>query len=206
MTCKRYEKKLALYAGGDLPANDAKRVEAHLHACASCRASLEGIEASREALSALHDIEPPSDDLAAIRQAVREGIVNAAPPRIGAPLRWGFAAAVCAVAVVCAALYLINADPPAKPDAPQVALHDPTPPGPPPAENTNGDEHQPYAVVPAFDPGPLELPPPAETDSNPSPNRFKADPVLVKMYTNNPNIIVILLGDREEDTNHETTT
>ena len=53
MTCRDWEERIALHAGGDLPAADAAEVEAHLAACEDCRgvaaAYGAGIELLREA-------------------------------------------------------------------------------------------------------------------------------------------------------------
>ena len=52
MSCSKLENMLALYAGGELDARDARSVEEHLRVCAECRKELDGI---RSALGALKD-------------------------------------------------------------------------------------------------------------------------------------------------------
>jgi anti-sigma factor RsiW len=118
--CKDFDLLLPLHAAGALDPAEAGRVEAHLAACAACRA-----EAARdaEALS-LAKLPPPTE---AERRAL-EGV----PRRAAAALhradrrRFGWKRVGAAIAVAAAALLailapgLLHNDPPAPP--PQVAL------------------------------------------------------------------------------------
>lgn len=58
MTCHELETDLALYAGGDLIETSA--AEAHLAACAGCRALVDDLRGVRDDLSGLRDVALPS--------------------------------------------------------------------------------------------------------------------------------------------------
>ena len=64
MSCPEFEADVALYAGGDLPALRAARIEAHLAECADCRALAGELLAGRELLGELRE-EPLEDAMVA---------------------------------------------------------------------------------------------------------------------------------------------
>ena len=76
MTCKDWEERIALHAGGDLPAADAAELEAHMAACEGCRgvagtygAGLELLrEAHREPIGEAHYAAVRARVLAELRQ------------------------------------------------------------------------------------------------------------------------------------------
>lgn len=55
MSCPKFELLIALYVEGDLEAGEAGVVESHLSACESCRAFATEMRASQAALKALRD-------------------------------------------------------------------------------------------------------------------------------------------------------
>jgi anti-sigma factor RsiW len=70
MNCAKWKIDIALYAGGDLPANRLARTLAHLEVCAECRLLADDLRAGQTLLSALQD-EPLEDAMAAhVRQRV----------------------------------------------------------------------------------------------------------------------------------------
>lgn len=109
MNCQQADKLLALYAGDDLDTRRAGLVSAHLQSCFTCRSIAEEY---REATQLTRKFTPPvfSEDVyAGIRQRVlheieqetgnptiSEALANLFRPR----LRWAFAAAVLAVAIL----------------------------------------------------------------------------------------------------------
>jgi anti-sigma factor RsiW len=100
MNCAKLESDLALYAGGDLPAGRAARLEGHLGNCADCRALVEGLRASRQLCSELRD-EPLEDAMVAqVRRRVlaRIGAAETAP-RAGY-WKWAMAAALVLAAIL----------------------------------------------------------------------------------------------------------
>ena len=64
MSCARFARMLALYAGGDLPAREAGRLKEHLAGCEACRTQLEGLRRSVAALNqaALTEEMLPAED------------------------------------------------------------------------------------------------------------------------------------------------
>jgi hypothetical protein len=52
MICAQARERLALYAGGDLEANDARGVDDHLQQCAGCRQFYQGLESNQTLLRA----------------------------------------------------------------------------------------------------------------------------------------------------------
>lgn len=99
MTRDAFADRLLDLAYGELPAREARAVEAHAASCDGCRAELARIRETRRLMAALPD-EAPSDGgerilLAAARQAVEAR----APRRVRATWLWGAAAAFSLVAV-----------------------------------------------------------------------------------------------------------
>jgi anti-sigma factor RsiW len=70
MSCSKFETDIALYAGGDLPRARIARVEAHLAACADCRALAEDLRAEQALLGELRDSPLEDAMVAQVRQRV----------------------------------------------------------------------------------------------------------------------------------------
>jgi hypothetical protein len=116
---------LALLAGGDLPAEEAARLESHAGACPACRELLAGLRESGAALALLaeEDLAAEPRALARVREGVRAGVAEIAAERRaragrGAPPRWALAA-VLLVALVVAGVWMRSGprpveNPPAK--------------------------------------------------------------------------------------------
>jgi anti-sigma factor RsiW len=86
---------------GELPADRAMPLDAHLAACAECRAAAEGLAAVREGLRALPEHPLPARTL----EAILDRTVRARRPRVlprftGAWPAWAGAAAVVALALL----------------------------------------------------------------------------------------------------------
>jgi hypothetical protein len=54
MNCTAWEERIALHAGGDLPAGEAVEVERHLGECAGCQVLWSGLRESLDTLRAAH--------------------------------------------------------------------------------------------------------------------------------------------------------
>jgi anti-sigma factor RsiW len=54
MNCTEWEERIALHAGGDLPAGEAMEVERHLGECAGCQVLWSGLRESLQTLRAAH--------------------------------------------------------------------------------------------------------------------------------------------------------
>jgi hypothetical protein len=110
MSCRRIEKSLALYAGGDLPPKKAAKVRAHVDACPICRDVVDDLRAARNAAKTLARAEDPGDWREGDWQALLRSVAAARPaarrPVVPAAFRpW----AVRPVAVVALALLLVAA-------------------------------------------------------------------------------------------------
>lgn len=56
-SCEQWRGDLALYALGQLPPDELVGLEAHLSSCAGCRSELVELEATRDLLDYVHDVE-----------------------------------------------------------------------------------------------------------------------------------------------------
>lgn len=100
MNCAKRKIDIALYAGGDLPANRLARTIGHLEACAECRALADDLRAGHTLLGALQD-EPLEDMMAAnVRRRVlaRLSLEEAGVAR--RYWRWALAAALVLAAIL----------------------------------------------------------------------------------------------------------
>ncbi len=98
MNCVEWEERVALYAGGDLPAEEAAGVERHLGECAGCQVFASGMRQALETLREAHAEMPAEAHFAAVRARVVE--------RIASPRRaiWWYAAAAAATVILALAV------------------------------------------------------------------------------------------------------
>ena len=168
MKCSMDETLLALYAGGDLPEREARKVEAHLRSCPACRELAEVLTASQAALHSLRDEVLDASRLAEVRRRVMDRVGSARPAWVYA-FRWWQAVPVgLAAAVLVFVLYPRPEIPP--PPAPPVVAEAPPPEVPKP--------------VPVR---PMAAEPPQE-------------PLLVKMFTDDPDVVIYWLIEPKGDT------
>jgi len=168
MSCRRFEKYVALWVEGDLPPRQAGRLEAHLPGCPDCRQLVEGLRASQAALKELH-VEAAEEDLAAVRRRVLAQIRSERPQR----RRWAWAYALGGSVAVTVVLWVL--------------LPRPSIPPPPPPRVMN--------------PAPVEVARPATpAPVRPRPSRAQPpaapEPLLVKLYTDDPDVIIYWLIER----------
>jgi anti-sigma factor RsiW len=134
MTCELYDRKLALYVEGDLPQQEAPRLEHHLQECPRCRKYRRSLEESQRELKAL--AAEPIDDtaLAAVRERVLAVVTRpAASPRSMPTRGWALAAGLAVVALGLA--FVWRTRPTAPRQAIGLASASPSPtPGPAQAE------------------------------------------------------------------------
>ena len=102
MHCLRARRALAAYSSGELSAKDRAALEAHLSACASCRAQHDLLARSWDALGAVEDIEPSADftrsTAAAVRAAATRSDRGPAPSALWLRMAWAFSL-VLAIAI-----------------------------------------------------------------------------------------------------------
>lgn len=98
------DEQIVDYLYGELDAASREAFEAHLRACAVCRAEISGLESTRERIAAWAPPEPAEAGLGL--RVVRESAAPVAPPvpsRWSLP-RWGLAAAAALVLAASAAV------------------------------------------------------------------------------------------------------
>src|SRR3954471_10967964 len=103
MTCKECLENLGAYVDGELPSDEASRVEEHLRGCADCRAAhRQLVDTSSQLRSGLMRYEAPDVLKARIRASLGESGRDVGPRRVPLPSRGrsGWARAVAAAAVV----------------------------------------------------------------------------------------------------------
>jgi predicted anti-sigma-YlaC factor YlaD len=188
MNCVEWEERIALQAGGDLPEAEAAEVERHLARCRECREFSGALKGNLELLREAHSEPIAEAHFAAVRARVMAGISRR--PR----WRWVWAGLAAAAAVVLLAVAL---RPVRVPEVPRVAVRiPPAPLGIVPAttaplrsrlSNLSGPRPSGsgYRHVARVEPGP---PVPAP------------EPLVVKLFTNDPNVVIYLIADQRGDT------
>lgn len=175
MSCTDRELQIALYAGGDLPGRQAADLEHHFGGCAECRALLDDFVASRTAFAAAAE---DVDEFAA--SAVRHRVMA----KLRAPASRGFLpvfAAAFSAAVIIIAFLITPRDVarlrivPAAPVVAQVPL-------------PNRPAVQPVGVGTVAHVRRRSKP---ETVQSREPE----EPVLVKLETEDPNIVIYWITD-----------
>lgn len=187
MSCERFQNQIALYVAGDLDERDARRVEPHLEACPACRELAAGLEESRAALGDLREADVDPAVLGRIRRQVLEK-VETRQPSLFHGWRWKhaffLAAAVVILAVALAPRLRQSPSEPAlaPPGPPAVVAAKPQPPAPIP--------HRRARARPAV----MRPPEPAVVKA-----RGSSEPLVVKMLTDDPDVVIIWLIDQNGD-------
>jgi len=176
MSCAKFEADVALYAGGDLPAERVAHVESHLAECADCRALLDELCAEKTLLTEMRD-EPLEEAMVAhVHRRVLAEVAPAQPaPAQPARLYWKLAlAAALLLAVVLAwpRHHRVQAPLVAQVPPPSVA---PAPPQPPVVRVSHRVARH-RRRAPVRKPGP---------------------PLLVQFVTDDPNIVIYWLIDQQ---------
>ncbi len=114
MSCERIESMIALDAGGDLPAAEARRLGRHLESCGACRRFAAEMRDSQRAVALLADAPVDSEVLDSIRAGVLHEVERDDRRRGPIPFRLPPRALALAAAVVVAlgALLLLRAGEP----------------------------------------------------------------------------------------------
>jgi len=80
MSCRDWEERMALYAGGDAGPAEAAAVERHAAECAGCQALLNGLRQNMELLRGAHREPVEAAHFAAVRARVMEEIGRESKP------------------------------------------------------------------------------------------------------------------------------
>ncbi|HKW97754.1 MAG TPA: zf-HC2 domain-containing protein [Bryobacteraceae bacterium] len=178
MNCAGYEALIALYVENDLTEEETGQVERHLDACGGCREFAAGLRESQAAFKALRFESVDESTYAEVRAGVlRE---TSTPRRMPGWRRYAVAAAV-ALAIVAGWMWQIQRQAPVQQPPAIVAK---VPPASlvhaqAPAERTH---HAPRVQHVA-----------RRLKSKPS---FKSEPLLVKMITDDPDVVIYWLVDQ----------
>jgi anti-sigma factor RsiW len=104
MNCKDWEERLALYAGGDLPKDEASEVERHLGECPGCQMFSSGLKESQELLLELHREPLAPAHFAAVRARVLAELERGRRPFWRRGWVFGFGAVAAALLVALAVM------------------------------------------------------------------------------------------------------
>jgi anti-sigma factor RsiW len=174
MSCPAFEPLIALYVAGDATGGEAAQVEEHLPGCAACRELLEDLQTTQSSLMDLRT-EPVDPALLA---AVRAGVLSRIERR--RRLVWPWAAALAA-AMSLAAILLAPAR---KPDPPPMPVAVARPPAP--------------AIQPPLRDHPVSRPKVRRPRPRSKPEK-PAEPLVVKMLTDDPDVVIIWIVDQTGD-------
>jgi anti-sigma factor RsiW len=183
MTCRDWEERIALHAGGDLPAAEAAQLEAHLAACESCRGVAGMYASGLELLREAHREPIGEAHYAALRARVLAEL------RLGRRPAWrwiwigGLAAAAAAVVLLLwprpvhtPERIIVAAIPPAAVQTVEPAVAAPA------------RMRHPRRLVRRATVAPLAA-------VVPEPEKRPAEPLLVKLLTDDPNVVIYWIAD-----------
>lgn len=225
---KDLEAALALRAGGDLPAAETARLEAHLAHCTECRSVARDLAEDRRALQDLGAAPVEEAALARVRAGVLHAIEGEARSRrasrpSGTPWLTAALAAVLVLAALGAGLWLRppTGEEPAPAD--RTARWNPGAPGRgdaeadrvagaataveplerapavPPAETAPGET----ASAEAGEPGGAASPDPTRADPTPRRTAPPSEPMRIQVVSDDPEIVYYWLVEPEES-EHDT--
>ncbi len=179
MTCTKLETWIALYVENDLPERKVRRLEAHLGDCSACRELAASLRESQAAVKDLRAEPVESAVLERIRGGVLEKIA-AQESRPARPCGWAWRLALAAAVIAAIGLGTLW-----RGERREVPKHEvvvtPKPAEPPVAIAAKAQAPQKRRVARA---------------RKPAPAKETAGPLVVKLNTDDPNIVIIWLVDR----------
>lgn len=99
MNCGKWEERIALHAGGDLPPVEAAAVDRHVAECAACQALLSGLRQTAGLLREAHSEPVDSAHYAAVRARVLSELAGRQRPR------WAYALLAAAAMLLLVAVW-----------------------------------------------------------------------------------------------------
>lgn len=172
MNCEQWEMSIALAVEGDLPEAEAAELRLHLETCAGCRQFAAEMKASQEAL---HSLAEESLPFLAVRQRV---MAQVAPRRRPMGRLWGLAAVAAVIVVMLGVRFAGRQEVPAPPPV-RVAVAPPRIDVPP------------AAPVPPV----RQVVRPVRHVNRPAPVPAATEPLVVKMLTPDPDVVIYWLVD-----------
>jgi len=185
MNCRDWEERIALYVGGDATPAEAAEVERHVGECAGCQVFASGMKQSMELLHGAHEEPLDAAHYAAVRARVITEIERGRAPW------WRRAWVYGLVASAVVVLVLVSVRP--APRRPREVARVTTPPAP--------------ALAPVASPAPSANqgvgsgpggPPHIRAHRRPN-RRQPAETVLVKLETDNPDVVIYWIAERKGD-------
>ncbi len=176
MTCKDWEERIALHAGGDLPAAEAAELETHLAACDECRGAAGMYGAGIELLREAHREPIAEAHYAAVRARVLAELRQERRP----VWRWIWVGGLAAVAV--AAVLMLWPTPVHTPERIEMAAIRPAAP----------HIEAPRPVAPARVVHPRRAVARATVSE---PKKRPSEPLVVKLLTDDPNVVIYWIAD-----------
>jgi anti-sigma factor RsiW len=176
MTCRDWEERIALHAGGDLPAAEAAELRAHLAGCEGCRGAAALYGADLELLREAHREPLDEAHYAAVRARVLAELGRNRRP----VWRWMWVGGL--VAAAAAAVLLLWPRAVQTPERIEIAVTRPAAPQmeqPMPAHATHPRRAR-------------KAPPSAPVSA---PEKPPAEPLVVKLLTDDPNVIIYWIAD-----------
>lgn len=171
MNCKTYQREIALWVGNDLSSRRARRLEHHLQNCAACRDYADSFRRHQNNIRKTA-AEPLDTELGVGLLEAALSQIQAAPrprPRFRPPVLVKAAAMAAAVAAILFAIWVFHQ--PGVNAPPKLAV-------PPVAANT-----APRPIAPSQEP-PVRIP-----------QIHKKNPVVMKLLTDDPNVVFVMLSD-----------
>jgi anti-sigma factor RsiW len=182
MNCKGWEERIALSTGGDLdPAVEAE-VRQHLADCPGCRGFAGEIEDAMGRLRSAHEEPLAAGYYTAVRARVLERLERERSPW----RRWVWVVAL-AGAMAVAGVFLAQR-PAGRPQAPVAVLRQPEAPA--------VEARVPELVAPAA-PRARKAPPAPAPASHGAEVAALAEPLVVKLITNDPDVVIYWIADRK---------
>ena len=171
--CKQWKERIALAAGADLDDVGRAEMESHVASCPSCAALLKELRSSLDLLREVHEEPIAESHLAAVRARVMVAIDSRR--------RWLRAAAATLACAAAALAGLAWLRPARVPDPPLLAVAAPPLPQSPatPARRSksrSGRIHPPGAATV---------------------RERSSEPVVVKLFTEDPNVVIYWIGDTQ---------
>lgn len=184
MNCSNWEERIALYAGGDLPAEDAAAVEHHLGECPGCQVFASGVKESVGLLRAAGQEPLPDAYCSAVRARVLATLESRQRPWWRSSWAYG-----CGAALLAFLWFLMVPAPPRK--TAQSVAHRVLPVHQAPAEPAP-------VAVPLPVVSPVRTRPFHATSRRPKVRTLPAatgSPVIVKMLTDDPDVVIYWISD-----------
>jgi anti-sigma factor RsiW len=175
VSCADYETLIALYVENDLTEQEMSRVESHVETCAACSEFVAAMRESQAVLKALRLDRVDDADLAEIRASVMSEVSSRRKP-----IAWPKLAIAAALVVTCAVAWMWRMRPdvavvvPSRaavtvPPAPMTLVHTPL-----------RTKHHPVRAARHARSAPV----------------FKSEPLVVKMFTDDPQVVIYWLVDQ----------